>query len=45
MLFKLTFGIQKKVFSGCTVLPDSKKTVLVSCNQEASVSADKNMGY
>ena len=30
------------MFSGCTVLPDSKETELGSSNQEASASARKN---
>ena len=30
------------MFSGCIVLPDSKKTKLQSSNQEASPSAGKN---
>ena len=30
------------MFSGCTVLPDSKETELGSSNQEASPSAGKN---
>ena len=33
------------MFSGCTVLPDSKETELGSSNQEASPSAGKNTGY
>ena len=32
------------MFSGCTVLLDSKETKLGSGNQEASLSADKNIG-
>ena len=32
------------MFSGCTVLPDSKETKLGSSNQEASLSASKNIG-
>ena len=32
------------VFSGCTVLPDSKETELGSSDQEASPSAAKNNG-
>ena len=32
------------MFSGCTVLPDSKETELGSSNQEASPSAGKNTG-
>ena len=32
------------MFSGCTVLPDSKETKLGSSNQEASPSASKNTG-
>ena len=32
------------MFSGCTVLPDSKETKLGSSNQEASLSAGKNIG-
>ena len=32
------------MFSGCTVLPDSKKTELGSSDQEASPSAGKNTG-
>ena len=36
--------IQEQVFSGCTVLPDSKKTKLGSSKQEASPSAGKNTG-
>ena len=32
------------MFSGCTVLPDSKETELGSSNQEASPLADKNTG-
>ena len=30
------------MFSGCTVVPDSKETELGSTNQEASLSAGKN---
>ena len=30
------------MFSGCTVLPDSKETELESNNQEVSLSASKN---
>ena len=36
------YRIQKQVFSGCTVLPDSKETELGSSNQEATPSAGKN---
>ena len=32
------------MFSGCTVLPDSKETVLGSSDQEASLSVGKNTG-
>ena len=32
------------MFSGCTVLPDSKETELGSSNQEPSPSARKNTG-
>ena len=32
------------MFSGCTVLPDSKETELGSRDQEASPSAGKNIG-
>ena len=32
------------MFSGCTVPPDSKETKLGSSNQEASLSAGKNIG-
>ena len=32
------------MFSGCTVLPDSKEIELRSSDQEASPSADKNTG-
>ena len=32
------------MFSSCTVPPDSKETKLGSSNQEASLSADKNIG-
>ena len=32
------------MFSGCTVLPDSKETALGSTDQEASPSAGKNTG-
>ena len=32
------------MFSGCTVLPDSKETELVCSVQEASQSAGKNIG-
>ena len=32
------------MFSGCTVLPDSKETELGSSDQEASPSAAKNTG-
>ena len=32
------------MFSGCTVLPDSKETKLGSSDQEASPSAGKNAG-
>ena len=32
------------MFSGCTVLPDSKETILGSSNQEASPPAGKNTG-
>ena len=38
----LTLMIQEWVFSGCTVLSDSKETELESSNQEASLSAGKN---
>ena len=38
----VTLRIQEKVFSGCTVPPDSKETELGSSNQEASLSASKN---
>ena len=34
----------QKLFSGCTVLPDSKVTNLESSNQEASPSRVKNTG-
>ena len=34
----------EKVFSGCTVLPDSKETKLESTDQEASPSAGKSTG-
>ena len=32
------------MFSGCTVLPDSKETKPGSSNQDASLSVDKNIG-
>ena len=32
------------MFSGCTVLPDSKETELGSSNQKASPSGGKNTG-
>ena len=32
------------MFSGCTVSPDSKETKFGSSNQEASLSAGKNIG-
>ena len=32
------------MFSGCTVPPDGKETKLRSSNQEASLSAGKNIG-
>ena len=32
------------MFSGCTVLPDSKETKLEGSDQEASPSASKNIG-
>ena len=32
------------MFSGCTLRPDSKETKLGSSNQEASLSAGKNIG-
>ena len=32
------------MFSGCTVLPDSKETELGFCNQEASPLVGKNTG-
>ena len=32
------------MFSGCTLLPDSKETKLGSSDQEASPSAGKNTG-
>ena len=32
------------MFSGCTVLPDSKETELGRSDQEASLSAGKNTG-
>ena len=38
----ITLGAQEWVFSGCTVLPDSKETELWSSDQEASPSANKN---
>ena len=37
-------SILEYLFSGCTVLPDSKETELGSSDQEASPSADKNTG-
>ena len=40
----VTLRIQKSVFSGCTVLPDSKEMELGSSNQETSPSAGKNTG-
>ena len=42
--WSVTLRIQEQVFSGCTVLPDSKETKLGSSNQETSPSADKNTG-
>ena len=36
--------ILEYLFSGCTVLPDSKETKVGSSDQEASPSADKNTG-
>ena len=36
--------IQECVFSGCTMLPDSKETKLGSNSQETSQSAGKNTG-
>ena len=41
--YPLTLRIQKWVFSGCTVLPDSNETELRSSDQEASPSAGKNI--
>ena len=38
----ITLGAQEWVFSGCTVLPDSKETELWSDDQESSPSAGKN---
>ena len=38
----MALRIQEKMFSGCTVLLDSKETKLGSSNQEASPSAVKN---
>ena len=40
----ITLRIQKQVFSGRNVLPDSKKTKLGTGNQEASPSVGKNAG-
>ena len=40
----VTLRIQEQVFSGCTVLPDSKEIKLGSSNQEAPLSAGKNPG-
>ena len=40
----LTLKIQKQVFSGYSVPPDSKETELRSSDQEASPSAGKNTG-
>ena len=40
----VTFRIQEQVFSGCTMLPDSKETELGSSDQEASTSTGKNTG-
>ena len=40
----VTLRMSEKVFSDCTVLPDSKETKLGSSNQEASPSAGKNTG-
>ena len=42
--WRVTLRIQEKVFSGCTVVPDSKETKLGISNQEASPTADKNTG-
>ena len=42
--FPVTLRIQEKVFSGCTVLPDSEETKPGSSNQEAPPLADKNTG-
>ena len=40
----VTLSIQEQMFSGCTVLPDSKDTILGSSNQEASPPAGKKTG-
>ena len=40
----VTLRIQEEVFSGCTVLSDSKETELGSSDQETSPSAGKNTG-
>ena len=40
----VTLRIWEYMFSGCTVLPDSKETKLRSSDQEASPSAGKNTG-
>ena len=42
--WSVTLRIQEQVFSGCTVLPDSKETKLGGSNQETSPSADENTG-
>ena len=39
----VTLRMSEKVFSDCTVLPDSKETKLGSSNQEASPWAGKNI--
>ena len=40
----VTLTKQELVFSGCTVLPDGKKTKLGSSDQETSPSGVKNYG-
>ena len=40
----MTLSIQEQVFTGCTVLPDSKESELASSFQEASLAAGENTG-
>ena len=43
-IWPVTLRIQEEVFSGCTVLPDSKETELGGSDQEASPASGKNTG-